>query len=152
MVYGVTGQHQLLTEEQSRHVRRIVKRTVLRRPEQNELVSGVAFGVDTEAIIAVWGLMPFENITCVVPGTCNHNRGLVERCERAGANIVVVPNRYSVSETYLARDDKLVELVRTLLGFPRRRTFYRSGTWATINRANKAGKRVRLYPFDTLRK
>ena len=151
MIYAVTGKHTMLTEEEKWYVRKIVKRNVLRR-KSNKLVSGMAFGVDTEAILAVWGLLPFENITCTVPGTAQHNWGLVERLEGLGANIIKCPTLHTARDTFLNRDkvtiDQLPRSSRgVLLGFPNKPTFYRSGTWATINEAERQGKKFRLYPL-----
>lgn len=151
MIYGVTGPHRLLAENEKFYVRRIVKRNVLRNPN-NKLVSGMAFGVDTEAIIAVWGLMPFENIICTIPGTCNHNRDLAEKLTELGAVIINVPNKHTVGQTYLARDDVTVAQVGPhgrMLAFPNKENEeQRSGTWATIRRAYAANVRTRLYSLD----
>lgn len=150
MIFGVTGQHQLLSTEESVYVRHVVKRWVVKKRKNHTLVSGMAFGVDTEAILGVWGLIPFENIICVVPGTAPHNYGLVDQCEKAGAVIIKCDTLHTVGKTYLHRDDVAVEQITpkgTLLAFPRQTTFYRSGTWATINRAKKVHTRVRMYPL-----
>lgn len=146
--FGVTGISMLLTEEERDYVHRIVKRTVLPRKRKNVLVSGMAFGVDTEALLAVWGLLPFENMVCVVPGTCNHNRGLFARAAEAGAQLIVTPNLHTVGETYLHRDDVVVENLDVLMAFPKTPSeILRSGTWATVRRARKANKKVRYYPL-----
>lgn len=149
MIFGVTGQHQLLTQEEKWFVQRIVKRNVLRN-KQNKLVSGVAFGVDTEAVIAVWGILPFENIILTVPGTAQHNYGLVVQAAKAGATIIKCPTLHTAAKTYLNRDDVTAEMITPkgiLLAFPRKPTFYRSGTWAQINKSTKLGTRVRKYPL-----
>jgi hypothetical protein len=154
MIYGVTGPAVLLEDTWRWHVRAVVKRNVL-RSKKNKLVSGVAYGVDTEAIIAVWGLIPFENLILTVPGTCRHNYALVDKAENSGAIIIRVPNRHTVGETYLARDDETVRQLGQhgkLLAFPRTPDpILRSGTWATIRRASKAGNTIRYYPFSAVR-
>lgn len=154
MIYGVTGQHQLLTQDEQHFVQRVVKRNVLRN-KKNKLVSGMAFGVDTEAILAVWGILPFENIICVVPGTAPHNWGLVDQLEKLGAVIIKSPTLHTVGRTYLHRDTVMVQQITTkgrLLAFPRQPTPYRSGTWATINRANRLNTKVRMYPFSSIKR
>lgn len=152
MIYGVTGPHRLLSEREAQCVRTVVKRNVLRNRRRNKLVSGLAFGVDTEAVLAVWGLIPFEHIICTIPGTCNHNRDLAERLAKLGAVMIHVPNQHTVGKTYLARDAETVAQVGPLgrmLAFPNtEHEEQRSGTWATIRRAWAAGVRTRLYPLD----
>lgn len=160
MDFAVTGTSRLLTPEEQRYVQRIVKRTLLksrgdvnkRRATKHTLASGMAFGVDTQALLAVWGLLPFEQIRCIVPGTCIHNRPLVEKAAGLGAEIIIVQNRHTVSETYMARNDRVVAPpTRALLAFPNTPDEEaRSGTWATIRRARKAGIRIRIYPLSSV--
>lgn len=150
MIFGVTGQHQLLTPDERWYVQKVIKRNVLRN-KRNKLVSGCAFGVDTEAVIAVWGLLPFENLILTIPGTAPHNWGLAEQAAELGAIIIKCDTLHTVGKTYLARDDETIAQLTPhgrLLAFPRAPTPYRSGTWATINRAKKAGVRIRMYPLD----
>jgi hypothetical protein len=151
--YGVTGPDMLLTPAQAQYVRRNVKRNVIGsnggHKLNNKLVSGMAYGIDTEAVMAVWGMLPMRHLICTVPGTCLHNQVLVERAYQAGAEIVLVPNEHTVGETYMARNDATVDRIDVLLAFPRTlKEVMRSGTWATVRRARKAGVKVRYYPLD----
>src|SRR5436305_8261656 len=120
MILAVTGPHLLHRDDQKFYVRRIVKRAVLQR-KNNKLVSGVAYGADTEAILAVWGLIPFENLILTVPGTCQHNYALVDKAQECGATIIKVKNKHSVSGTYMARNDETIRQLGpkgVLLAFP----------------------------------
>lgn len=147
--YGVAGPVSI-TEAQAKYVRKIVHRAVLGvHRRKNTLASGVAFGADTEALIAVWGLIPFKNMLLCVPGTCNHNRTIVEKAKAVGAQEFIVPNQHTVSATYMARNDLTITKLDILLAFPMtNEEEVRSGTWATIRRARKAGKKVRYYPLE----
>jgi predicted Rossmann fold nucleotide-binding protein DprA/Smf involved in DNA uptake len=51
--------------------------------------------------------------------------------------------------TYMDRNARLVALGDMLLAFPATRAEeLRSGTWSTIRRARKAGKRIVIVPLD----
>lgn len=113
----------------------------------DRFVSGAAQGVDTSAILQAWGYHAGERgaeARLVVPEGCAYNVRLVNYFR--GRQDVAIEFVYG---GYMKRNDRLVELADTLVAFPRtRQEVLRSGTWATIRRARKAGIPVELYPLE----
>lgn len=107
-------------------------------------VSGAAVGVDTVAALAAYAQHPLATVRFCVPKACWYNDRLVSVL-RGRPNIEIE----EVSGGYMTRNDRLVELADTLVAFPRtRQEVLRSGTWATIRRARKAGVPVYLFPLE----
>ena len=110
-------------------------------------ISGAAFGVDTAAALAAIDLYPEAEHRVYVPAA-PHNRELVALLRARGAVVLFAPAERSNAASYMARSDWMVADCTTLTGFPY--TLVEelcSGTWATIRRARKAGRGVRLLPL-----
>lgn len=138
MIYGVTGPSHLALKQWDR-----AENFIARHLKKGDvLVSGAAHGFDTVgALIAVeLGV----RLHLVVPDA-PHNDALVLQLQNAHG-LVKVERMPAVNlppaEAYMARNDRVVELIRSgelLAGVVKPSGFYRSGEWATINRAVRAG-------------
>lgn len=106
-----------------------------------EFVTGGAFGVDTAVFTLSRGMYPAAKQLLCVPSGFHYNTSVLTAY--SGAEIEMVPGGY------LKRDDRLIECCSTLLAFPDSVTEQlRSGTWATVRRARKAGRRILFAPLD----
>jgi hypothetical protein len=111
-----------------------------------EYRTGAAYGIDT---IAFWAAISYDNSAvhriCYPAGEW-YNRELLARIRAKDGPGAVLE---SVSGGYMKRNDRLVDGASMLLAFPETpEEQRRSGTWATIRRARKAGVEVRLYPLS----
>lgn len=134
MRYGVTGTTGLLTEQVP-----IVHGVIRALKDVDLFTTGGAYGVDTEAAIAALRYHPQRRVHQIcVPVGCRYNEDTTLLGE-----VIEVPGGY------IARNDAIVAHSDILLAFPRtRQEVLRSGTWATVRRAHKAGVEVRLFPLD----
>ena len=102
---------------------------------------GGAFGVDTWCASVATALYPEAAHILHVPLGCRWN----ERLERLYEFDEVI----YVEGGYMKRNDSLVEAAGRLLAFPKTANeVLRSGTWATIRRARKAGVPVLMFPLS----
>jgi hypothetical protein len=118
-----------------------------------EFVTGACWGVDTHA--ARLGLALWKNGAhrIVVPNAA-HNEELVSEFEvlenaagRGQPSVTI--ERMPAGTGYMERNDRLVALADILLAFPSTRyEVVRSGTWATVRRARKAGVSIMVTPLD----
>lgn len=165
MNYGVTGPRELTPRQTV-----MVERVVLALKDCGELVSGAAEGVDSCCAYAAEEAsslrIPFIRLTIprIQPSSKERvrilpcNQDLVRHANRAALHYRSKPLRWvvemaepgrTVSEGYLKRDDLTVARSQILLAFPKTPVEeQRSGTWATVRRARKAGIEIRFYPLD----
>jgi hypothetical protein len=107
----------------------------------DRFVSGAATGVDTVAIMAAWEYLNRSEFYLTVPDRW-HNGGLVNYARMEGWTIEYVPGGY------MPRNDRTVELADELHAFPETPVpVLRSGTWATIRRAERKGIPVIFHPL-----
>jgi hypothetical protein len=143
MRYSVTGVSRELTELEMQ----FITATIMRLPDCTEFTTGAATGVDTIAFWVGTKFLPGYNRICIP--AARHNDRLVngwlppdtitEECERGS----------TASESYMNRNDRLVYHADTLLAFPETPTeALRSGTWATLRRARKAGLVILIRPLS----
>ena len=112
--------------------------------EADEFNSGGAFGVDSKAALYAWAFHREAKHRLIVPKGCWHNEKLVEILSKHPSITVEY-----VEGGYMRRNDRLVEACTRLVALPRTsREELRSGTWATIRRARKAGVPVDIYPLS----
>lgn len=124
--------------------------------EPTQLVSGCAYGIDTEWLIAASERWPDIGVTLVVPSApCNNSlvdRFLANIDTRLRTTVWFMPHRagWSRSEIYMERNDEVQHRADALCAFPTRWEPQRrgSGTWATIRRFRKVGKPVLLSHID----
>jgi hypothetical protein len=110
-------------------------------------ISGAAFGVETVCALAAMELYPDAQHRVYVPAA-PHNRGALALLRARGAVILLAPSGGSEAASYIARDDWMLADCTALTGFPYTPVEeLRSGSWATIRRARKAGRDVRLLPL-----
>jgi predicted Rossmann fold nucleotide-binding protein DprA/Smf involved in DNA uptake len=110
-------------------------------------ISGAAFGVDTAAALAAIDLYPDAEHRVYVPAAW-HNSEAVEQLRERSALIVEVGSTGSAAASYMARNDFMVADCTALIGFPYTLAEeLRSGTWATIRRARRARRAIRLFPL-----
>jgi hypothetical protein len=110
-------------------------------------ISGAAFGVDTAAALAAVDLYPAAEHRVYVPAAW-HNAAAVEELRDRGATVVEVDRGDSTAASYMARNGQMVADCTALIGFPYTLTEeLRSGTWATIRRARRAHRGIRLFPL-----
>jgi hypothetical protein len=127
---------------------RLVRRTVAGLDDFGCFVSGAAYGVDTAAALAAAEFFPEAAHRVYVPRAWHNERAVVQLRER-GAEVIEIAA--GVSGPYMARNDAMVadRDVEQLVGFPHTcAERLRSGTWATIRRARKAGLRIVLHPLS----
>ena len=113
-----------------------------------EFTSGCAWGGDTAGLRAAREIS-FPLIRLTVPSEWHHE-ALVWQFENEIAphysGRIIVER---VPGGYMRRNDRTISHTDTLLAFPETATQeIRSGTWATVRRARKAGCEVRFYPLD----
>lgn len=144
-IIGVTG----TTSYSARHEPAIDKALKSFRPSKHVFVVGGATGVDVNFArkarakgFTVHAVLPRE-----VPIHVHARR---HSDTREWTDAVLHPDGgVNVSATYMKRNDRIVHHADRLIAFPRtRKEEQRSGTWATIRRARKAGKQVTLHPLD----
>jgi hypothetical protein len=130
-----------LSREQEEYVRREVG-WVAANSDPVRYVSGAAFGVDTVAILAAWEAAHRKaEFYLTVPDRW-HNESLVSFGREQGWTIEYVPGGY------MPRNDRTVELADELHAFPETPVpVLRSGTWATIRRAERKGIPVHFLPL-----
>jgi hypothetical protein len=110
-------------------------------------ISGAVFGVDTAAALAAIDLYPEAEHRVYVPAAW-HNADVVTQLRRRGAVVFDVDCASSTAASYMARNDLMVADCTALVGFPYTLTEeLRSGTWATIRRARRAHRGIRLFPL-----
>lgn len=117
---------------------------IIRDLTADRFVSGCANGVDTVAALSAWSEHWTAKHLLLVPEAKYHNERLVLYMgKHPDVEVRQVPGGY------LKRDDAIVKESNELVAFPRTaREILRSGTWATIRRARKAGVPVRLFPLE----
>lgn len=107
----------------------------------DRFVSGAAIGVDTVAILAAWEYLVRAEYYLIVPDRW-HNGALVNFGRENGWTIEYVPGGY------MPRNDRTIELADELHAFPETPVpVLRSGTWATIRRAERKGIPVVYHPL-----
>jgi predicted Rossmann fold nucleotide-binding protein DprA/Smf involved in DNA uptake len=123
-------------------------RCALERVEPADVyISGAAFGVDTAAALAAVDLHPEAEHRVYVPAAW-HNEVAVEQLRRLGAVVFEVDPAETTAASYMVRNDLMVAACTELIGFPYTLVEeLRSGTWATIRRARRARRAVRLFPL-----
>lgn len=122
---------------------RVFIRAVLVRIRADRYVTGGADGVDTTVHFAAAQLWPDAKHLVLAP------RAPWSERVASGAQIEFAPEGRSVSDAYMRRNDQLVAASPLLVAFPRSGVEkLRSGTWATIRRARKAGLEVRIFPLS----
>jgi hypothetical protein len=121
----------------------IVHRALFGLPEgDKEFTTGAAFGIDTIVYYEAVSMYPEAFHRVCAPLGMKHNEDVLFTARRLGHEIIYVPGGY------MKRNDELVAQCDVLLAFPRSaKEELRSGTWATIRRARKAGKEIRLFPL-----
>lgn len=141
--YAVTGPVDI-TEGQAKTVQHVIQMLPLKPGDS--LASGGAYGVDTVAARAALD-RGFE-LRLVVPAA-SFNEALLKLRSDSPIRLDQAPPGADRSESYMRRNEQLVAGADVLLAFPLTPIErLRSGTWATIRRAHKAGVQVRLYPLN----
>jgi hypothetical protein len=126
-------------------------RILKKAPPNSTFISGAARGMDTILALTAYELFPKNNHILVVPGA-PHN-GATVNFARVAKNfeIIEMPHTFSNSKSYMARNDKLVELADELWAFPNEaEEKLRSGTWSTVRRARKADLEVKIFPLNEI--
>lgn len=142
----VTGETRLHGERDVQYIARAVESL-----SADLWVTGAAFGAD---VAAAWAALEShrdaEHLICVPAAP--HDDESVEQLAAEGAlEYPVPPVRGGYPEQYMERNDEMVRRATggACLAFPRtRREVQRSGSWATIRRARKAGLEVILRPLE----
>jgi hypothetical protein len=113
------------------------------------VVSGCAFGVDTDSTLEAIKLWPDVTIWCVVPAAYHNSRFVEAMRQRPGTKVIRVPERKNASDSYMARNDMMAEISTDLAAFPHDSIEeIRSGTWATVRRFRKRNKPVYILPLS----
>jgi hypothetical protein len=107
----------------------------------DEFHSGGAYGADTKAAIIAHALYPEAAHILHVPYGCYWNERLTD--------LVKFDEVRYITDGYMKRNDSLVASASRLIAFPKTADEeLRSGTWATIRRARKAGVPVLMFPLS----
>lgn len=145
MRYSFTGPTEATGIERHKAVYRVLAR--LDVDNDTEFTTGGAFGIDTIAFFEAMGNYPTAKHRVCVPDGEPYNTIVSASAHDAaerGQNVEVI----YVPGGYMKRNDALVAHCDVLLAFPpTAQEQLRSGTWATIRRARKAGKEVLMYPL-----
>ena len=143
MRYAVTGVSRPLTPREEN----IVKLAIASYSDVTELTTGAAQGVDTVAYYAGLESHKTARHRVVVPAA-PHNIEVATHAAKRGI-IDHAPAGLTLSDAYMARNERMVLYADCLIAFPETITEQlRSGTWATIRRARRAGLNVEMYPLD----
>lgn len=153
MRYGFTGPDTIYPED-AEYVNYVVAALV----DGTEYTSGCAFGVDTiagQAVIEHHMHRPGVFLRLAVPAALHNSAWVGEVGQMIGGQLGVdavierAPEGRTKSESYMLRNDLIVAHLDRLVAFPpTREEELRSGTWATVRRAHKAGKDVIILPLD----
>lgn len=139
--YGFTGPEQVdpcITKPLRKRLREL--------PMPDQVITGAAKGVDTIAARIAVKLWPKAEHTIVVPNF-RHNNILIEEMESEYPWVEIVRLR---TGNALTRNIEIVDRITHLIALPVRLTWYRSGTWHTINAARRSRLPVILYPIPML--
>jgi hypothetical protein len=97
--------------------------------------------------LAAIDLYPAAEHRVYVPAAW-HNETVVAQLRARGATVVEVDRAQTTAASYMARNDLMVADCTALIGFPYTLAEeLRSGTWATIRRARRARRAIRLFPL-----
>lgn len=141
MRYSFTGPTDIAREDVE-YIEDVIR--VLPDHEGDCYITGAAHGVDTAACMAAGAHHLDAGHVIIVPGEGKlwHNDAHVA----ASAGWASIVNCWG---NYMMRNDELVRQCDVLIAFPpTHREELRSGTWATVRRATKAGKQVVLLPLN----
>lgn len=134
--YVVTGPVVLGLPPARHRAINVVANAITALDDVDVFTTGGAHGIDTIAALLAWSAHPDAYHRVVLPDQPYHP---LWDNPPSGFSITRVPGGY------MARNDALVTYGDVLLAFPKSATErLRSGTWATIRRARKAGLDIRL--------
>jgi hypothetical protein len=111
--------------------------------DATEFTTGGAFGIDTTTAYLGWSLRIRLSHSVLLRGCFPEGRRFNDITLYWVDRVEMIPGGY------MKRNDVLVAHADVLLAFPKTpQEELRSGTWATIRRARKAGVEVRLFPLS----
>lgn len=121
----------------------IIRRTLRMVSVPGTFNTGGAVGVDTLAFWEGLGLWVSETKHRVLyPDDENWNSAELRAASHLGVEFI------PITGGYMKRNDALVAACDLLIAFPRTgKSKLRSGTWATVRRADKAGKQLMIIPL-----
>jgi predicted Rossmann fold nucleotide-binding protein DprA/Smf involved in DNA uptake len=114
-------------------------------PDKDELVVGGADGADI--IIAQMAIRRGFKVHAVLPQASFH-----PHARHYSTSFEYAAMGHNDTDSYMNRNDLLVLRSDRLIAFPDTAYPSRSGTWATIRRARKAGKHVELHPLHDVKR
>jgi hypothetical protein len=139
MRYSVSGVSRPLYGVEIMHIRSVLEGC----REVTEFTTGGARGVDTAAAFLAQAVHPLAKHRVLLPDQPYH-----PVWDTPGSARDFEVKR--ISGGYMARNDALVACADILIAFPERPDEeVRSGTWATVRRARKAGITVVLAPLES---
>ena len=124
----------------------VINRSLMGLTDVGEITTGAApTGADVEAFYLALAIHPRVRHRVIVPVDCPHAELLVRIAKNKGCEIIEVPGK--PPKGYMDRNDLLVEHCDVLLSYPKTPDEeLRSGTWATVRRARKAAREIRVFP------
>lgn len=142
--YSVTGVSRELEPRETA----IVNLVIAGLDDATEISTGCAHGVDTAAHLAGLKFHPRIYHRLCIPAA-PHNDSLAPGPRASRIIIDYAPKGFSHSDSYMNRNERLVRHADILLAFPETDAEeLRSGTWATIRRARRAGVGVEIHPLN----
>jgi hypothetical protein len=125
--------------------------TILRELEAleppDEVVTGAAVGVDSIVAFHAFNLWPAAHHVIMVPAA-RHSESIKHWARTKPIEIIHCEPRPSAAAAYMERNLAMAKRCSELHAFPRTAApIQRSGTWATIRRAEMLGKPVHLHPL-----
>lgn len=141
MRYSVTGESDLSAYSDVDRIKKMVEGYIRDLvPTPTEFTTGAAYGIDSIAATVAWTYLEHP----IVLRVCEPKGQRFNEGAREWGFVIE-----EVEGGYMARNDRLVEHSDVLLAFPRSwREELRSGTWATVRRARKAGIEIRYFPLN----
>lgn len=140
---GFTGTQKGLSTKQSYELEEILWKTILDHPGSVEFRHGDCIGADFQAHAIFHDLMMLRSNGYIVihPPSNPEKRAYSEKARNGAYNklsVVVLDEK-----PYLERDQDIVDWSDVLIACPHSaKEQQRSGTWATVRKARRAGKRV----------
>lgn len=136
--YAFTGVARALSPEEVERVREAVRALT----DGSVFVTGGAVGVDSLVAAAAAEFFPEARHLVIAPAAPWSER------VPEGAELRYAAAGRTDPDSYMLRNDALVAEADVLIAFPEgAREVLRSGTWATVRRARKAGRPVRIFPL-----
>lgn len=145
--YSFTGVSRTLTALEVSLINDVIGKLT----DATEFTSGCAHGVDSAAFHVAVLAHPMARHRLVIPAARCNEAALLESVQTHDRVVILEYAQMGATngESYMLRNDRLVAHADILLAFPETNAQQlRSGTWATIRRARRAGIGIQIHPLS----